>query len=133
LKDTLPAITLAGRSAGRTGKLRSIRGDAISHKAMYSKQLERPIGVVFGGGGFKGAAHTGFVKPLQERGIPIDLVCGVSVGALTAALVAQHDIPLLNELWDFIENEGSKAIFQRWPFYKLLSKLHSIRTSVSAI
>ncbi|KAH8419963.1 hypothetical protein KR009_004462 [Drosophila setifemur] len=44
------------------------------------------IGLVLGGGGARGAAHIGMLKAILEAGIPIDMVGGVSIGALMGAL-----------------------------------------------
>ncbi|XP_055390605.1 neuropathy target esterase sws isoform X1 [Condylostylus longicornis] len=44
------------------------------------------IGLVLGGGGARGAAHVGMLKAIQEAGIPIDMVGGVSIGAFMGAL-----------------------------------------------
>ncbi|XP_047104314.1 neuropathy target esterase sws isoform X3 [Schistocerca piceifrons] len=44
------------------------------------------IGLVLGGGGARGAAHVGMVKAIEEAGIPIDMVGGVSIGAFMGAL-----------------------------------------------
>ncbi|XP_065569859.1 neuropathy target esterase sws-like isoform X2 [Artemia franciscana] len=44
------------------------------------------IGLVLGGGGARGAAHVGIMKALEDTGIPIDMVGGVSIGAFTGAL-----------------------------------------------
>uniref|UniRef100_A0A6A7FP55 Neuropathy target esterase sws n=2 Tax=Hirondellea gigas TaxID=1518452 RepID=A0A6A7FP55_9CRUS len=44
------------------------------------------VGLVLGGGGARGAAHIGMIKALQEAGVPIDVVAGVSIGALFGAL-----------------------------------------------
>ena len=46
------------------------------------------IGVVFGGGGAKGAAHIGVLKVLEEQKIPVDYVAGTSMGAIVGALYA---------------------------------------------
>ncbi|KAF1765100.1 hypothetical protein GCK72_005052 [Caenorhabditis remanei] len=46
------------------------------------------IGVVFGGGGARGAAHAGALKALIEKKIPIDMVGGTSIGALFGSLYA---------------------------------------------
>ena len=46
------------------------------------------IGLAFGGGGFKGAAHVGVLKVLDEYGIKPDMVAGTSIGAAVAALLA---------------------------------------------
>ncbi|MBP3762531.1 MAG: patatin-like phospholipase family protein [Bacteroidales bacterium] len=50
-------------------------------------QPERPkVAVVLCGGGAKGAAHVGALKVIEEAGIPIDIVCGTSMGALIGGL-----------------------------------------------
>jgi predicted acylesterase/phospholipase RssA/CRP-like cAMP-binding protein len=48
----------------------------------------RAVGVVFGGGGARGYLHIGVIRALRERGIPIDVVGGTSMGALAAAQCA---------------------------------------------
>lgn len=44
------------------------------------------VGLVLGGGGARGAAHVGMMKAIQEAGVPIDMVGGVSIGAFMGAL-----------------------------------------------
>lgn len=44
------------------------------------------VGLVLGGGGARGAAHIGMIKAIQDAGIPIDMVGGVSIGAFMGAL-----------------------------------------------
>jgi len=46
------------------------------------------VGIAFGGGGFKGGAHVGVLKVLDEYGIKADMVAGTSIGAAVAALYA---------------------------------------------
>lgn len=46
------------------------------------------LGIAFGGGGFKGGAHVGVLKVLDEYGIKPDMVAGTSIGAAVAALLA---------------------------------------------
>ena len=50
---------------------------------------KRPIvGVVLSGGGAKGAAEVGALKYIEELGIPIDFVCGTSIGGLVGGFYA---------------------------------------------
>ena len=57
--------------------------------AQDSVPADRPkIGVVFGGGGAKGAAHIGVLKVLEEQKIPVDYIAGTSMGAIVGALYA---------------------------------------------
>jgi lysophospholipid hydrolase len=44
------------------------------------------VGLVLGGGGARGAAHIGMLKAIQEAGIPIDKIGGVSIGAFVGGL-----------------------------------------------
>jgi NTE family protein len=53
----------------------------------------RGIGIVFGGGGARGAAHIGVLRALAEHAIPIDAVGGASIGAIVAGAVARGDTP----------------------------------------
>jgi predicted acylesterase/phospholipase RssA/CRP-like cAMP-binding protein len=43
------------------------------------------IGLVLSGGGARGFAHIGVIRALQERGVPIDMIGGTSMGAVIAA------------------------------------------------
>lgn len=56
------------------------------------------IGLVLGGGGARGAAHVGMIKAINEMGLPIDMVGGVSIGAFMGALWCQE-----NNLTTFIQ------------------------------
>ncbi|XP_033114501.1 patatin-like phospholipase domain-containing protein 7 isoform X2 [Anneissia japonica] len=47
------------------------------------------IGLVLGGGGARGASQIGIIRGLQEYGIPIDMVGGVSIGAFNGALYCE--------------------------------------------
>jgi len=40
------------------------------------------VGVVLSGGGARGLAHLGVLRALEEAGIPIDYICGVSQGSV---------------------------------------------------
>ncbi|CAG9772362.1 unnamed protein product [Ceutorhynchus assimilis] len=49
----------------------------------------KSVGLVLGGGGARGSSHIGMIKAIQEAGIPIDMVGGVSIGAFMGALWCQ--------------------------------------------
>ncbi|MGH6955706.1 MAG: patatin-like phospholipase family protein [Caulobacteraceae bacterium] len=55
------------------------------------------VGLVLSGGGARAYAHVGAIKALRERGVPIDFVGGVSMGAIVGAGVAMG--------WDDAEME----------------------------
>ncbi len=46
------------------------------------------VGLVLSGGGARAYAHIGAIRALRERGVPIDFVGGVSMGAIIAAGLA---------------------------------------------
>lgn len=48
----------------------------------------KSIGLVLSGGGARAYAHIGAVKAMREMGVPIDFICGASMGAVIAACVA---------------------------------------------
>jgi NTE family protein len=62
------------------------RGD---FERVARRLLERPVGLVLGGGGAYGIAHVGVVKALEEAHVPVDVVGGTSMGAIFAGGVAR--------------------------------------------
>ena len=51
------------------------------------RSIERPkIGLALSGGGMRGLAHIGVLQALDESGIEIDYIAGVSMGAVVGAL-----------------------------------------------
>ena len=75
------------------------------------------IGLIFAGGGGKGAYQIGVWKAMEEFGFNADMVAGTSVGALNAALYIQGDLTTAINLWENINsgdvlslNEGSELI-----------------------
>lgn len=46
------------------------------------------VGVVLSGGGARAYAHVGAIRALRERKVPIDFLCGVSMGGIIGAGVA---------------------------------------------
>lgn len=78
--------------------LSSVSPDAIYHvRKQHDADLARlarilsgnGISLVLGGGGARGFAHLGVIKAMEELNIPIDMVCGTSMGAPIAGIVAQ--------------------------------------------
>ena len=65
-------------------------------KEDYSKALRRIsrevgetiVGLALGAGGAYGFTHVGILKVFQENNIPVDIICGSSVGSFIAALWA---------------------------------------------
>lgn len=46
------------------------------------------VGLVLSGGGAKGAAQVGALKYLEEIGMPVDFVCGTSIGGMLGGMYA---------------------------------------------
>ncbi|MFK7900772.1 MAG: patatin-like phospholipase family protein [Cyclobacteriaceae bacterium] len=55
--------------------------------------MAQKVGVVLSGGGSRGMAHIGVLKALEENNIPIDYICGTSMGGIIAALYASGYSP----------------------------------------
>ena len=53
-----------------------------------SDSWQTGIGVVLSAGGLRGVAHLGVIRRLVELGIPIDVLVGVSAGAIIAGFWA---------------------------------------------
>ena len=73
----------------------------LSYRAMSK------LGLVFSGGGGKGAYQIGVWKALEEIGLAekVKAVAGTSVGALNALLFAQKNFSLAEHLWLHIRQE----------------------------
>lgn len=68
-------------------------GDAADHARVARMVMGRGIGLVLSGGGARGFAHIGVLRALGDLGIPIDHLCGTSMGSLVAASAALHVDP----------------------------------------
>ena len=97
------------------------------------------LALVLSGGGAKGAFQVGVLDELiTNRGVKVDIVVGVSTGALQAVGVAQGDVPgMLNE-WLAIKKDsdiykerplgplagllGAKALYDAKPLRKIVER-----------
>src|SRR5574344_1199388 len=83
-------------------------------------QRQQKVGVVLSGGGAKGLAHIGVLRALEEENIPIDYMCGTSMGAIIAGLYASgyspDDMDKIFTSPDF-ENWLSGKIEDKYKFY----------------
>ena len=59
---------------------------ALDRIARYVARCE--YGLVLSGGGSRGFAHVGVIRAMREAGLPVDMVAGVSMGAILAAAFA---------------------------------------------
>ena len=76
---------------------------------------KRPIvALVLSGGGAKGAAQVGALKYIEELGIPVDFVCGTSIGGLVGGFYAMgYNAADLEEL--FRSQDWSVMLTDRIP------------------
>ena len=68
-------------------------------------QTKRKTALVLSGGGSRGAYQAGAWQAIQELGIKLDMVVGVSVGALNGAMVVQGDPIKTANLWRQMETD----------------------------
>ena len=61
-------------------------GAVLDHLARYVTYKE--VGVALSSGAARGFAHAGALEALEETGIPIDFLCGVSMGGIVAVTMA---------------------------------------------
>ncbi len=55
---------------------------------IYRELSEKTIGIALGSGGAYGIAHIGVLKVIDRHKIPIDMICGSSIGSVIASLWA---------------------------------------------
>lgn len=64
-----------------------VAGVAMGQVRGGDSAAARPrVAVVLSGGGAKGVAHIGALKVIEAAGLPVDMVCGTSMGALIGGL-----------------------------------------------
>ena len=76
--------SLYGRLPGVSRRHHLRDGDLQGAESLARWLLDRPVGLVLGGGGAFGIAHVGVMKALEEARVPIDIVGGTSMGAIFA-------------------------------------------------
>lgn len=84
-----PTGSEAWMDAARPARLFHVRRDNAEDIKRVARTLAgQSVGLVLSGGGARAYAHVGAIRALRERGVPIDFVAGVSMGAVIAAGVA---------------------------------------------
>lgn len=84
-----PSGSEAWADAAQPARLFHLRRDNEGDIQRIARVLTgQSVGLVLSGGGARAYAHVGAVRALRERGVPIDFVGGVSMGAVIAAGVA---------------------------------------------
>ena len=74
----------------------------------------REYGLVFDGGGARGAYQIGAWKALVEAGIKVNAVAGTSVGALNGALVCMGDVEKAEHIWKTIKFSRVMDVDDDW-------------------
>lgn len=74
-------------------------------EAFFNKKNQKR-GLVFGGGGARGAFEIGVWKALDELDYKPTIVAGTSVGALNAVLYAMGDVQEAENMWKEIETDN---------------------------
>jgi NTE family protein len=75
-----------------------------------TKNTKKKVGLALGGGGWRGLAHIGVLKALEENNIPVDFIAGTSAGALMGGLYSYFGN--VKELEEFVKNFGYKELFK---------------------
>ncbi|WP_374471890.1 patatin-like phospholipase family protein [Phenylobacterium sp.] len=84
-----PSGSEAWMDAVQPAQVYHLRRDHEPDLARMARVLTgQSVGLVLSGGGARAYAHVGAIRALRERGVPIDYVGGVSMGAIIAAGVA---------------------------------------------
>jgi predicted acylesterase/phospholipase RssA/CRP-like cAMP-binding protein len=86
---SMPAGTQRWRKRTDIRGIHHVRSGSHTDLARTVRRIMgRPVGLVLSGGGARGIAHVGVIAAIIEAGIPIDYVCGTSMGAIFGAGLA---------------------------------------------
>lgn len=82
----------------------------LSFCLLFTNSKSQKIGLVLSGGGASGLSHIGVLKALEENSIPIDYVCGTSIGGLIGAYYATGYSP--TEIENLVKTSFFQSITQ---------------------
>jgi NTE family protein/lysophospholipid hydrolase len=86
---TVPGQTAQWLSQRQLSRAHHVVAGQPAHLGRLARFLTgRPVGLVLSGGGVRGFGHVGVLRALQEHGIPVDVICGTSAGALVGGQFA---------------------------------------------
>lgn len=128
-------LLMAGTSAFAQGYPNGLSVDSVDPEAdaIFISEMQsrmdkirrmqhRPtVALVLSGGGARGSAHVGVMKVLEEMEIPVDMICGTSMGGLMGGLYAmgysadQLDSLLKEQDWDLTLSDN---ISEKYKPYK---------------
>lgn len=81
-----PSGTASWLQPRRVDRHHHVRWDTPADFARLARFITgRAVGLVLSGGGARGFAHVGVVRALHDVGVPVDIVGGVSMGAIMGA------------------------------------------------
>jgi predicted acylesterase/phospholipase RssA len=70
-------------------RLHHVTAERTNAERLARWLLDRPVGLVLGGGGAFGIAHVGVLRALEVARVPVDIVGGTSMGAIFAGGLAR--------------------------------------------
>ena len=85
---------------------RVIRSMRARMDSIHNTEHRPTVALVLSGGGAKGAAHAGVIRYLEELEIPVDMICGTSMGGLVGGIYSMgYDADFMDSLlrvqnWD---------------------------------
>jgi predicted acylesterase/phospholipase RssA/CRP-like cAMP-binding protein len=94
--DARPGTWQTGQwlSQRQLGRAHHVVPDDPAHLGRLARfLLDVPVGLVLSGGGVRGFGHAGVLKALAEHGVPVDVICGTSAGALVGGQFAMGWTP----------------------------------------
>lgn len=115
-RNVLSAAVTGGESETTTTVMPgpSTTSLSLTGPAQSTAEKRRPrVGLALGGGGSRGAAEVGVLKVLVREGIPIDLICGTSIGSVIGGLYLSG--VSVDELSDLFERSEIMKAFMPIP------------------
>ena len=94
--DLRPGTWQTGQwlSRRQLGRAHHVVPDERGHLGRLARfLLDVPVGLVLSGGGVRGFAHAGVLRALHEHGVPVDVICATSAGALVGGQFAMGWTP----------------------------------------
>lgn len=118
-------------------EIKSLFENYLSEQKQRESTTRKKYGIVFAGGGAKGAFQIGVWKYLREQGLDrlIDGVSGSSVGALNSLLFLNGNFEVAEKLWGEIDQwkmtpPNLDGIIKIWKNLAIMPPLVSIPTSI---
>lgn len=107
-------VLVALLTCGAATVARAQRGPAPGSSAADAAPARPRVALVLSGGGARGFAHVGVLRALREMRVPVDMVAGVSMGAVVGGAYASGRT--VDELQAFVsETDWSTIISDRPP------------------